>query len=531
LSFRETASRGAGVRRFASPAIRRFVIILSFGGPSPARPRIDAPPPFLPEDCRIMSERNLFWLLGIAAVSLLGFAVTFNAAPQNKDYDDINLVVDVLHQVRKNYVTELSKERERKLIEDMINGGLERLDPHSQYINPHEWRQFNDKSHGEFGGIGIEVGYDRQNRGLLTVISPMPGTPAYDAGLLPEDTIVKIDGKSAENMRLSEAVDLIKGEPGEKITLTVLHEGSKEPTDVSIIRAIIEIKTVLGDLRKKDNPKEWDFFLDAESKIGYVRLTGFGEKTTRELIGALKGLKEAGMRGLVLDLRNNPGGLLREAVAVSNLFLKDGDRIVSTKGRNRHDEVYDARAEEDLLRAVFRDPRDAELRNQARGVSLQPAERFPMAVLVNRYSASASEIVSAALQDNGRAVVLGERSFGKGSVQDMIDMEKKTSRLKLTTASYWRPNGKNIHRQPNAKDTDEWGVKPDEGYEIKLKDDEFRDYLIYRHDRDLPPSPKGAKSKDKPKDKDKASPDGKKKEPFTDRVLAKAVEYLKTKMQ
>ena len=482
-----------------------------------------------------MSERNLFWLLGIAAVSLLGFAVTFNAAPRDKavvpdgdDYEDISLVVDVLHQVRKNYVTELSKDRKRKLVEDMINGGLERLDPHSQYINPREWRQFNDHSKGKFGGIGIQVGYDRQNRGLLTVIAPMPGTPAYEAGLLPDDMILKIDGKTTENMRLSEAVDLIKGDPGQPITLTVLHEGSKEPTDVTITRAIIEVKTVLGDLRKKDNPKEWDLMLDPETKLAYIRLTGFGEESTRELMGALKDLKDAGMRGLILDLRNNPGGLLREAVAISNLFLKEGDRIVSTKGRNRRDEIYDARSEDDLLRAVFRDPRDADLRSAARGVSLQPADKYPMVVLVNRYSASASEIVSAALQDHGRAVVIGERSFGKGSVQDMIEMEKNTSRLKLTTASYWRPSGKNIHRQPNAKESDEWGVKPNDGFEIKFKDEERLDYLIYRSDRDLPPSPK--KEEKKEKEKEKVGPDGKKKEPFKDRVLEKAVEYMKKQL-
>jgi carboxyl-terminal processing protease len=482
-----------------------------------------------------MSERNLFWLLGIAAVSLLGFAVTFNAAPRDKgeDYEEMALVVDVLHQVRKNYVTELDKKQQRKLIEDMINGGLERLDPHSQYINPHEWKQFNDRSKGKFGGIGIQVGFDRQNRGQLTVIAPMPGTPAYEAGLLPDDMILKIEGKTTENMRLSEAVDLIKGDPGQPITLNILHEGSKDPVDVTITRAIIEVKTVLGDLRKKDNPKEWDFMLDPKTKIGYVRLTGFGEESSRELIGALKELKDQGVRGLVLDLRNNPGGLLREAVAISNLFLKEGDRIVSTKGRNRRDEIYDARSEDDLLRAVFRDPRDAELRDWARGVTMQPAEQYPMVVLVNRYSASASEIVSAALKDHNRAIIIGERSYGKGSVQDMIEMENKTSRLKLTTASYWRPSGKNIHRQPNAKETDEWGVKPDDGFEVKLKDEERLNYFLYRNDRDLPPNPKKTEKKEKEKDKEEAGPDGKKKEkePFKDRVLEKAIEYLKKQIK
>ncbi|HEY7310019.1 MAG TPA: PDZ domain-containing protein, partial [Gemmataceae bacterium] len=217
-----------------------------------------------------MSRRNLYWLLGIVTVSLFGFTVSYSAPTRekDKDYELVRLVVDVLHEVRQRYVTDIDSDRERKLVEDMINGGLERLDPHSAYIPPREYKQFEKQSEGKFGGVGIQVGFDRQNRGQLTVISPMPGTPAYEAGVLAGDLIVKIDGKSTENMRMSEAVDMIQGDPGQKVTLTVLHEGSKDPKDIAITRAIIMVPSVLGDRRKADDPKAWDFLLDKDSKIG-----------------------------------------------------------------------------------------------------------------------------------------------------------------------------------------------------------------------------------------------------------------------
>jgi carboxyl-terminal processing protease len=454
-----------------------------------------------------MPRRNLGWLLGIAAVAVFGFAVSYSAPSREKDrdYELVRLVVDVLHEVRHKYVNDVDPERERKLVEDMINGGLERLDPHSQYINAHDYKQFTKSSRGKFGGVGIQIGYDRQNRGALTVISPMPGTPAYDAGVLAGDLIVKIDGKSTENMRLSEAVDLIQGDPGQKITLTVLHEGSKEPTDIDIIRAEIQIQAVMGDRRKADNPKEWEYFIDPENKIAYVRLTAFSETAAQELHDAIVQLQKEGVRGLVIDLRNNPGGLLKAAVEISNLFVSEG-KIVSTKGRNQDEKVESA------------DPRK----------TILPAEKCPMAVLINRGSASASEIVSACLQDHDRAVIVGERSYGKGSVQNVIEMKDSSgekSALKLTTASYWRPSGKNIHRFPEAKETDEWGVKPTEGFEVKLTDEERLEYLIDRSQRDVVRGKGGASAKPKD-DKDK-----KDKKPFEDRVLNKALEYLRGELK
>jgi carboxyl-terminal processing protease len=456
-----------------------------------------------------MSRRNLYWLLGIAAVSVFGIAVSYATPTREKDrdYELVRLMVDVLHEVRSKYVVEVSPERERKLVEDMINGGLERLDPHSQYINPHDYKQFDKQSEGKFGGIGIQVGFDRHNRGVLTVISPMPGTPAYEAGVLAGDTILKIDGKATETMRMGEAIDMIQGEPGTKISLSLSREGKKDPVEVTITRAIIKVPSVLGDKRKKDDPKSWDFFIDAKERIGYVRLTAFSKNATAELKEAIEQLEKDGVRAVILDLRNNPGGLLKAAVEISDLFLDEG-LIVSTKGRNYKDEVYRAKAEGTLLNG--------------------PNGKVPMAVLINKFSASASEIVAAALQDHKRAVIVGERSYGKGSVQNVLLMENDTSALKLTTASYWRPSGKNIHRFPDKKDfeaakidPDEWGVRPDSGLEVAMKEADRIEWMTWRSDRDV------VRAKPKAVEKDK---DGNAKAPYVDRVLQKAVEQMKKEL-
>ena len=451
-----------------------------------------------------MPRWNLAWLLGIPGVILLGYAVSNSAPPQEKDqdYELVSLVVRVLNEVDHKYVKSLDYEAKRKLVEDMVNGGLVRLDPHSSFINAREYKRFTTTSRGKFGGVGIQLVVDRRDR--LMVQSPMVGTPAYEAGVLAGDLILKINGKPTENMKVDDAVELIQGEPGQKVTLSVLHEGAKKEVDLDLVRAEIHVPTVMGDSRKQDDPKEWDYLLDKSNKIGYVRVLSFSENTAADLHTALESLQKDGMRGLILDLRTNPGGLLRSAVDISRMFLSDG-RIVSTKGRDRAEETYDAK------------PGTAMLASK---------ETFPIAVLVNRFSASASEIVAAALQDHDRAVVVGERSYGKGSVQNIIEMEGHTSALKLTTASYWRPSGKNIHRFPESKDTEEWGVKPNPGFEIELKDEERLDYFRDRRERDTvrgKDATKPAPSKD--------SKDEKEKKPFVDRTLEKALEYLRTEIK
>jgi carboxyl-terminal processing protease len=436
-----------------------------------------------------MPRCNLGWLVGIAGFFLLADVVVSALPKQDAYYKKMPVLVEVLKKVEADYERELTDDEKNRLIEDMINGGLERLDPHSAYIAPREWRQFSDQTEGEFGGIGVQIEPGAQNGGQLTVVSPVPGTPAYDAGVQAGDLIVKIDGKVTETMKVNDAVDLIKGKEGEKVVLTVRHEGEKDTVDIEITRAKIKIDNVLGDRRRADSPEDWDFFVDHSNKIGYIRLLQFSKPAPKELEKVVKKLQDDGARALILDLRGNPGGLLEAACDIADTFLTDGV-IVTVKGRNHKEEVYTAKEE---------------------GTLMTPAEKFPMVVLIDRGSASASEIVSAALQDHKRAVVIGERSYGKGSVQNLIRLEGGTSRLKLTTARYWRPSGKNIHRDLDSKDSDEWGVMPD--IVVPLKREERTAYLNYRRERD--------KVQGKDKSAPKSEPDLEK-----DKVLKKALDHL-----
>jgi carboxyl-terminal processing protease len=444
-----------------------------------------------------MSRLNLAWLVGIPLVALLGLTLTYSAPvrPKDQNYELVKLLVDVLDEVDQNYVRDLDPDARRRLVEDMINGGLERLDPYSGFMNDREFRQFERKNEGSFGGIGIQVGLDRTS-GALVVTTPLVGTPAYEAGILAGDQIVKIDGRALDSMRTNDAVELIQGEVGSPVTLTVVHEGQKKAVDITVKRAVIKIETVVGDHRKADNPAEWDFVIDKDKKIAYVRLLEFDKPTADTLQQVLAKLEAEGVRGLVLDLRNNPGGLLTSAVAVSDLFLSSG-RIVSTQGRTVPEHDYDAKAD---------------------GAPFEQVAEHPIAVLIDKYTASASEIVSAALQDHNRAVIVGERSFGKGSVQNVYKMDDNTA-LKLTTQRYFRPSGKNIHRFPDSKESDEWGVSPNPGFAVRLTDEERYQFLLARRKRDVVHGKPGAAP---PEDKkDGKSP------AFVDKVLDRALEYLR----
>jgi carboxyl-terminal processing protease len=351
----------------------------------------------------------------------------------------------------------------------------------------------------QFTGIGIQVDV---RRGFLTVVSPIVGSPAYRAGLRAGDVITEIEGKSTEGINIDEAVARLKGEAGTKVNIAVLHPGGGESEKIAVTREVIQMETVRGD--RHDDSDQWDFMLDRNRKLGYIRIVSFGRDTPRELRKALDQLKKQELRGLILDLRFNPGGLLTTAIEVADMFLTDGE-IVSTSGRNSPKRSWSAHR-------------------------LDTYEGFPMAVLVNRHSASASEIVSASLQDHHRAIVIGERTWGKGSVQNVIEMDGGKSVLKLTTATYLRPNGHNIHRDENAKESDEWGVKPDPGYEIKLDETERYQLQLYRRDRDIlaaklpPASDPDKKSTEKSTE---ATADSK---PFVDRQLQKAVDYLTSEL-
>jgi len=393
------------------------------------------------------------WVLLVPFFSHPGWCDEPSKSPKpdpNTDTELLRLFADTLDKVERNYVNPVDR---RELMEAAIRGMLAKLDPHSAYIPPTELDHFRTGIENEFGGIGITV---TAAGGTLTVISPFYGTPAYKAGVRGGDAIVEIDGQAAAGISVDEAVARVKGPIGSPVKLTVRHASGGTTETLEIARAVVRVDSVLGDRRKADDT--WSFLLDEDRKIGYLRIVNFGRNTADELRTALGELKRQEVQGLILDLRFNPGGLLTAAIEVSDLFVASG-RIVSTSGRTGTLRKWDAHEP-----GTF--------------------EGFPMVVLVNRFSASASEIVAACLQDHHRALVAGQRTWGKGSVQNVIELEDGKSALKLTTAGYLRPSGQNIHRFEGATESDEWGVKPDSGLEVLLTPDEIEAYHAERRQRD-----------------------------------------------
>jgi carboxyl-terminal processing protease len=323
-------------------------------------------------------------------------------------YSLLNLFGDVFERVRTSYVTETS---DKDLIEAAITGMLTSLDPHSSYLSAKDYKDMRVQTRGKFGGLGIEV---TMEGGLIKVVSPIDDTPAHRAGLKSGDLITHLDNEKVQGLTLSQAVDKMRGKIGEAIKLTIMRIG-KEPFDVSVTRGIIPIRSVKSRVEAKD--------------IGYIRISSFSQPTEKELKKAMKKIKnELGKKfsGLVLDLRNNPGGLLDQAIAVSDAFLEKGE-IVSTRSRKKENhQRFNAR------------PGDL-------------AGGKPIIVLINGGSASAAEIVAGALQDHKRAIILGTKSFGKGSVQTIIPLKKKGA-MRLTTSRYYTPSGRSIQ---------EIGVTPD----------------------------------------------------------------------
>ncbi len=448
-----------------------------------------------------MPRRNLYSIVIVGAVSLLCWQVSQGARPKDDVSELYGVFVDAVEQVQQNYVRPVTR---RELMESALRGMLSDLDPHSTYINTSQWKTFKRQIEGKFGGVGMTVEVD-ENTKRLKVVAPMVGTPAYTAGVLAGDLILEIDGLSTEGLSIDKAVDALQGQPGTPVKLHVLHEETEKTETLTVTRAIIEVPSVMGDRRKPND--EWDFMLDPAKKIGYIRITNFIQDTTDHIKEAVNELKGQGMKGLILDLRDDPGGLLSSAVEISDLFVEEG-KIVSTRGRNTTEKTFEAHKEGTFT-------------------------GFPMVVLVNHNSASASEILAACLQDHNRAVVVGERSFGKGSVQNILDLEDGNSVLKLTVATYWRPSGKNIHRFKNAKETDEWGVTPSPGLEVKLSPREYHDWFLGRRDRDFLSSrnkPRAEKPKggDEPRKDEK---DDRKPGPFVDKQLDKAVASLSDKLK
>jgi carboxyl-terminal processing protease len=344
----------------------------------------------------------------------------------------------VLDLIGERYVDEVDR---RRLFKAAMEGMLNEIDEYSAYISPEEYGQWLESVDQEFAGIGIEVMLDPETK-RLTVVTPLIGSPAYKAGIRAGDTIVVIDGKDSESMTLPDAVKLMRGRPGEKVRLSVLHKGNEEQVEFHVARAVIKIDSVLGDTRNDEG--KWNYFLEKNPRIGYIRITHFGQNTCDELRKAVK-FEGHAVDGLILDLRSNPGGLLTEAIAVCDMFIDNGP-IVTVRRRDGR---------------VFR-------QHDARGGKTIVPGNLPVAVLVNGYSASAAEIVAGCLQDHGRAITVGQRTRGKGTVQEIIDLPEGLGSLKLTTASYWRPSGKEIRRKRDATEADDWGVKPNPGFEVKL---------------------------------------------------------------
>jgi carboxyl-terminal processing protease len=432
-----------------------------------------------------MSRRNLLIIFLVSAVSLL----CHQRADRNRY---ASTLAEAMHLIDRRYVEEVAP---RELYENAMRGMAEGLDPYSAYIKPSEYKQLLEGLEQKFGGIGIVVELNPETK-RLTVMTPLIDTPAYRAGMKTGDIILKINGRDTSGMTLKGTVDLIQGKPGEIVRLTVLHLGEEEPVELEIERAIIPIDSVLGDRRREDGT--WDFSLPDHPRITYLRLVTFGDRTVEELS---KVLKSRAVQGLIIDLRDDAGGSFSAAVKTCELFVAEGE-IVSTRGRGGHVLRTYAASGKPLL-----DP------------------HVPMAVLVNRYSASASEVVAACLQDHHRAKIIGQRTFGKGTVQNILDLEGGRSALKLTTSSYWRPSGKNIHRRKGAKEEADWGVRPDPGFEVAVTEAEADKVRKQRRQRDL-----GHDAEKLPAAEEQNGQDSQNAQPVEDRCLYEAIEYLESQL-
>jgi carboxyl-terminal processing protease len=355
----------------------------------------------------------LLWLL-VVAVAVLGISagrMTANNVSAAEGYEELKTFTEVLSVIKKHYVEEV---KTKDLVYAAIKGMLNSLDPHSSFMPPEEYKEMQVETKGEFGGLGIQVGMKDD---MLTVVAPLEDTPAFRAGIMAGDKIVKINNEPTRGMSLQDAVTKMRGAPKTSITIGILREGWKEPKDFTITREIIKIRSVKSKVIQGD--------------IGYIKISQFQEQTATDLATALKKLEEEKINSLILDLRNNPGGLLNSAIDVSSEFLPEGKLVVYTKTRSGEKTDFDTEGDNHFTK--------------------------PMIVLVNQGSASASEIVAGALKDWNRAVILGTQTFGKGSVQTVIPLSDGSG-LRLTTAKYYTPKGKSIQNT---------GITPD--IEVKLE--------------------------------------------------------------
>lgn len=387
-------------------------------------------------------------LIPIIAVA----AVRSAASPDEKasaadrareDFELMKLFAEAYEQIDLRYVREVDR---RQLVEAAVRGMTRHLDPYSTYIPPGELSKFEQYLEQEFVGIGIHV---RAQSGNVEIVSLLPGSPAERAGLKPGDVLLEVDGKSIAGLSPQDTGKLLSGPTGRQVTLLVRRATGGDPETLTLTRETIQLPTVLGVRRQPDGT--FDFRHAADSTIARLRITHFSSNTADEMRTALQAISAADFRGLILDVRSNPGGRMDVAISIADMFLDTGT-IVSIRGRGEQEKKeWSARKSETLC-------------------------RLPMVILANRSSASASEVLAGCLQDNGRAVVVGERTFGKGSVQSVVQLESGRSALKLTTASYHRPSGVNIQRFPDSKTDDDWGVKPSDGHTVELSKEQWSEW-------------------------------------------------------
>ena len=392
-----------------------------------------------------MPLRNFLVIFAVAIISFACYSVT----AKNRY---ANLFAEVLEIVNKEALAEASEE---ELFTGAMDGMLRNLDEHCSFISDSGFREFKEDLKQEIGGVGIFVGMDPKSRTLM-VLAPMPNTPAYESGIQAGDLIVSIAGEPTLDKAQWDVIQKLRGPVGETVDLEILR--GENVLFKTLTRAKIPIESAHGDYRKPDG--NWNFFLKDHPNVAYIRLSQFGEMTGGEMKSALQSLP-SNVEGLILDLRANPGGLLDIAVEICDMFLEADLPIVRIKGRDK------------LLIREYTSTAGTEL-----------LADLPVCILVDRYSASASEIVSGCLQDHKRAVLIGEQSYGKGTVQDINPIQYNKSLLKLTTSSYWRPSDKQIDRNdPESQKAKVWGVQPSQGFAIEMSDDEIIENIKHRQQR------------------------------------------------
>ena len=388
-----------------------------------------------------MNREKFAWVTSVVLVALLAFQLPGSLAHRDDDYAFVNTLMTIHRQVADGYVEPVDEE---KLRLGAINGMLGQLDPFTTYVPPADEEKFNRLLEGSYKGVGIQLEQNKETK-EIEVITPIEGSPAHKGGVLPGDILLKVNGEDVRAQLIDEVMKKIAGPVGTEVRITVRHPGGEE-VELAMTRQEIVMPTVKG-YRRSASDQSWDYWVNADPKVAYVRVTQFTEETAGKLRPLLERLLAQGMKGLILDLRFNPGGRLDQAEQVVDLFINEGV-IVVTRGRSRPEDVRRAKSEGTL-------------------------PDFPMVVLVNEHSASAAEIVAGSLMDNRRALVVGARTYGKGSVQEVTHLDRG-GELKMTVAYYYLPSGRLVHHK---KDATDWGVNP----QIQVAMDEEAQRWLYQN--------------------------------------------------